>query len=103
MKVIFKNGTSVRCSAPTEQRVNNNVGGTWILVLTLYDISTSDEFEELMVSENISELNFFDENADVSKSSPLYTINGYCRINSAVIRHDTEQKCDIQLVKAMEG
>lgn len=94
MKVRLKDGTSFKCGAPTEQRVNNSTTKDWVLNMEIYNVGASETFNETFTEENISTLDFIDDTDEVAK----YSINGYTEVNSVVIRHD-ESACNVQLIK----
>jgi hypothetical protein len=96
MYVKLKNGTTVNCSNPIEQKIFK--GGTdagWICSLSLTSRLNSNEIDELVTADNMSEMTFFNDDGET-----IVTLSGYSKLTSAVIRHsDINGSVDIQLTK----
>lgn len=100
MRVKFANGVVKECTAPTEQKVFKTVGGEsgWILQLKLIGEITSTELDNLIAVENISPLEFLNE------EKTLFTLDGYNKITSSTIRHaedTTSTSVEIQFTKGL--
>lgn len=105
MKVKFANGVVKNCIAPTEQKVFKAVDGTsgWILNLRLIGEMTSTELDNLSSLKNIAPLEFMTKTEN-GEDKVLFTLDGYEKITSSVIRHaeDTESTTvEIQLTKGL--
>ena len=97
MYVKFKNGVEKVCSNPTEQKIfKGGVAAGWICAVVISDTaSTSAEIDDLLTIDNISQLTFLND-----ESAELFTINGYSKVTSAVIRHsENNGTIEIQLQK----
>ena len=109
MKVKFKNGTTKGCSTPTEQKIfKTGTSSGWILTFYLICDITSDEVDELLTEENISELTFTAEetmNAEgIIVPEKSIVLTDYNKISSSVIRHSEEKdktRVEIQLIKGV--
>jgi hypothetical protein len=105
MKVKFANGVVKNCIAPTEQKVFKTVGGTsgWILNLRLIGKFTSTELDNLIALENIVSLEFLSETEN-GEDKLLFTLDGYEKVTSSVIRHAEDiasTTVEIQLTKGL--
>ena len=100
MKITFKNQAAKPCTIPTEQKVFRGGSPTgWLVIFSITGGISSSELDELTVSENISSLDFSDDNGNT-----LFTLTGYTKLSSAVIRHKenaTETVAEIQLTKGV--
>lgn len=104
MKVKFVNGVVKNCAAPTEQKMyRSGLEPTWVLALRLIGETTSSEMDNLITEENVVSLEFFTETED-GKVETLFTLSGYAKCSSSVIRHaeDIESTiAEIQLTKGL--
>jgi hypothetical protein len=102
MKVKFANGVVKECAAPTEQKAYRaGVGVGWILMLNLSGGITSSELDELLVTDNISNLEFITK-TETEEEKTVFTLGGYEKATSSTIRYaeDTvDTKVEIQLTK----
>jgi hypothetical protein len=98
MKVQLKNGTIVGCSNPIEQKVfKGGESAGWICSLTFTDNLNSTEIDNLVTSENMSEMTFLND-----ENETVVTLTGYEKLTSAIIRHSAEKtSVDIQLTKGV--
>lgn len=96
MKLQLKNGATVGCSNPIEQKIfKNGCAAGWICSLSITDRMTSVELDELCSEDNMAELNFLTDDGEV-----FATLKDYSRLTSAIIRHsDLKDSIDIQLTK----
>ena len=105
MKVKFANGVVKGCSSPTEQKIfksNSGVSG-WALSLRLIGKITSTELDEILTVENIASLEFLTEDEN-GENKTIFTLNGYDKITSSIIRHaeeTTSTTVDIQVSKGV--
>lgn len=99
MTVKFKNGYSVNCTAPTEQRVfkgSDAVG--WVMQFNLIGPLVSDDLDCILSPENISDLTFL-----AAAGYELFTLRGYDKVSSTTIKY-TENKAstiEIQMTKGV--
>lgn len=101
MKVKFNDGTIIKCSAPTEQKMFKNADAAgWILSLTLFHSITSDELDDILTADNIGSLLFLSDD-----ESELFSLLGYNRVSSSTIRFSESanhtNKIEIQLTKGV--
>ena len=84
MKVKLKNGTMVGCSNPIEQKIfKGGESAGWVCSLTFTDNLNSTEIDNLVTSENMSEMTFVnDENETVvtCKSLRCSALRPVCRL-----------------------
>lgn len=104
MKVKFANGVVKECAAPTEQKVyRSGVGIGWVLSLRLMGEMASSELDNLITAENVSSLEFLTETEE-GEEKTLFTLSGYEKCSSSVIRHAeniTATQSEIQLTKGL--
>lgn len=105
MKVRFANGVVKDCAAPVEQKVFKTAssGVGWMLLLKLTGVITSTELDAILTEDNVKSLEF-STRADNGEDIPLFTLDGYERITSSVIRHSediTATQTEIQLTKGV--
>lgn len=108
MKVKFADNTLKSCAAPTEQKIFKTVGGEttgvgWILILKLTGEITSNDLDRLLTVQNVETLEFLTE-ADGGEDVTLFTLTGYNKISSSIIRHAedaTSTYAEIQLSKGV--
>lgn len=101
MKIKFNNGTTIACSAPTEQKMFKNADAAgWILSLTLFCSAVSNEIDEILVADNICSLMFLSDDGH-----ELFSLSGYNRVSSSTIRFSESvnhtNKIEIQLTKGV--
>lgn len=98
MKVTFPNGAILACNPPSEHTVFNAEGKRgWLCTFGITAEMTSSDAENLITVDNISNLLFSSE--EVEKS---FTIAGYTKINSIVIRYGTTgMVTEIQISKGI--
>ena len=98
MRVKFKDGTEKRCSNPVEQKLfRNGEAAGWLCSVNLSETVNSTELDAILTVDNISELMFCDDG-----SAELFSVNGYGKITSAVIRHSEDGgRVEIQLSKGL--
>lgn len=96
MFVKFKDGTTMECANPTEQKLfKNGAAAGWLCALTISEAVSSSEFDTVMTPDNVSELAFCD-----NAGEELFGIDGYSKITSAVVRHNgSSGSTEIQLMK----
>lgn len=105
MKVKFANGVVKDCTAPVEQKVFKSVsnGVGWMLLLKLTGGITSTELDVLLTEDNIKSLEFSTE-GEGGGTKTLFTLDGYDKITSSIIRHaedTTATHAEIQLTKGV--
>ncbi len=98
MQVKFKDGTIKKCSNPTEQKIFRNGAATgWLCSFQIPEAMTSSEVDAVLTEENISALTFCNDAAE-----DLFTISGYDKLTSAVVRHaENDGTVEIQLTKGI--
>lgn len=98
MQVKFKDDTIKKCSNPTEQKIFRNGAATgWLCAFQISENMNSTDVDAILTDENISELTFCKEN-----NEELFTICGYTKVTSAVIRHaENDGIVEIQLTKGI--
>lgn len=105
MKVQFKNGTEMSCTAPIEQKIFKNADAAgWLLLLNLTQELTSVELDEFIRDENIAEITFKSDATDEKASETLFRLTDYDKVTSVIIRHSEEEgksKAEIQLTKGV--
>lgn len=98
MQVKFKDGEIRGCTTPTEQKIfSNNEGIGWLLSFSIKGAATSNNIDDILFTENISELTFLDEDGN-----ELFVVNSYNKITSVVVRYSekvTDTRVDIQIRK----
>lgn len=98
MNVRFRNGETQKCTLPTEQKLfrdGENAG--WILSFSIKESVTSDKLDELLSEENISTLEFSDDENEIC------SLSGYQKATSVIIRYAVSaegSRADIQLIKS---
>lgn len=108
MKVKFADGVVKECTAPTEQKIFKTVSGEtvgmgWILILKLTGSITSTELDRILITDNVSTLEFLTETEN-GEDKTLFSLDGYSKITSSTIRHaeDTDAThTEIQLTKGV--
>ena len=105
MKVKFANGVVKDCTAPVEQKVfKAAMGGVgWMLLLRLTGAITSTELDAILTEDNVKSLKFSTV-ADNGEDAFLFTLDGYEKITSSIIRHSedtTATHTEIQLTKGV--
>lgn len=105
MKLQFKNGTKVGCTAPIEQKIfKSSEAAGWLLLLSLTQSLTSEQLDDLLNVDNISKLIFLTDGTDEEESETLFELNDYDKVTSVVIRHSEEEnktKAEIQMSKGV--
>lgn len=98
MLVKFKNETVKSCSNPTEQKLfKSGVAAGWLCAFVLSENASSTEIDELLTTDNVSELIFMNDNKET-----LFTISGYEKVTSTVIRYNEPTgTVEIQLTKGV--
>lgn len=98
MQVKFKNGEIRGCTTPTEQKIfSNNEGVGWLLSFSIKGAATSNNIDDILFVDNISELTFLDESGE-----EIFIVNNYNKITSVFVRHSEEvadTRVDIQIRK----
>lgn len=107
MKIKFKDGAVMECSAPIEQKLFKTVTGEtvdagWLLVIRLNGRITSASLDTLLSSDNLSHLEFFteDENGDINST---FVLEGYCRLSAATIRHSENTENTTTEIQIQKG
>lgn len=102
MYAKFKNGVVKECTAPTEQMIfKNNEPVGWLAVLAVKDVKTSDEAESLLANESISSMRFFNTLPVDDDTEPMFALNGYTAVQSAVVYHNSDNSFEVQLKKPL--
>lgn len=98
MRVKFKDGTEKNCSNPTEQKIfKNGEAAGWVCSLIIADKMSSTDVDSVLEVENIKELTFCND-----ESVTLFSIIGYSKVTSAVVRHNESMgSIEIQLTKGV--
>ncbi len=101
MKVVFKNGETKPCTSPVEQKVfRSQVAAGWLLMLTFTAEMTSAQLDSLVAAENILSLKFTQDDGTL-----LFSINGYNKVSSAIIRYAenvNDTRVELQLMKELK-
>jgi hypothetical protein len=101
MKVIFKNTeTKYEARGLTERRIKGENSEGWILAVVLDGDFASNNIDEVLFPENISEITIVhtDENGKTTERF----ITGYQTVSACVIRYqDTVTSLEIQLTKGV--
>lgn len=95
MKITLKNGKTIEVSNPREQKVfRANGEDGWIITFSILTPMTSNELDELITLDNISEM---------TMSETEVTIVGYNKISMLTIRYssDGNSVVDVQLTKGL--
>jgi hypothetical protein len=108
VKIRFGNGVVNVCSAPIEQKLFQQNGGTksavgWLLTLRVFGEMTSSELDDLLAEKNIKSLEFLTEN-EAGEDKVIFTLTNYINVTSSVIHHSdntTETYAEIQLLKGV--
>ncbi len=101
MKVVFKNGETKSCMPPIEQKVfkAGAVAG-WLIALAFTAEMTSDQIDNLVTADNISNLVFTSDDG-----TELFSITGYEKVTSSVIRHSepsSDTRVELQIMKELK-
>lgn len=98
MQVKFKDGNIKKCSNPTEQKIFRSGAATgWLCAFQISDAMSSTDVDNVLADENISELAFCNDDG-----KELFTISGYTKVTSAVVRHaENDGTVEIQLTKGI--
>ncbi len=99
MNITFKDGTSKACTSPIEQKLfRGGAPAGWICSFRLSEVVTSSEIDVILTDDNISKMTFSDDNG-----VELFTIDGYTKVSSTVIRYSTDNGSitEIQLSKGV--
>lgn len=101
MKVKFHDHTEKMCTAPVEQKLFRSIETPqgWLLSFSLIGEIASNEIEELLTVENISELVFMRDDG-----STICSVEDYDKVSSCVIRHaesEEETRTDVQFTKGV--
>lgn len=104
MLARFKNGQTIACASPTEQRLfKAGEPAGWMLVLVLLETFTSAEVDALLESDNFSIVEF-SETDSAEAFSAAFSVEGYDKVTSAIIRHASGERAgrvEIQLIKGV--
>lgn len=108
MKVKFKDGSTLSCTPPIEQKIFRNTGtentsAGWVLTFRLLDGITSTHLDALITAENVETLVFLTEN-EAEETIEAFTLEGYSRLTSSSIRYaenPTSTVAEIQLKKEL--
>ena len=108
MKIKFANGVVKECAAPVEQKLFKNIEGEtvgvgWLLILNILGEMTSAELDEILTNNDFSSIEFLSENENGEEKS-LFTLKGYDKNTSSVIRHAddiTKTRTEINLSKGV--
>ena len=109
MKVKFVDGSIKECAVPTEHKVFKSIGGSlvdtgWILTFRIIDnISSSEEVDTMLETENILSLEFLSETED-GELTTLFNLEGYEKVISSIIHYSedvTMTNVEIQLSKGV--
>ena len=98
MLLIFKDGTKLSCSNPTEQKIfKNGEDAGWLCAVTVSGDLNSSKVDTLLTPENISTLAFCSD-----EGKELFNIDGYNKVSSVVIRRsEALGSAEIQLSKGV--
>ena len=98
MLVKFKDGTERECANPTEQKIFKSGGAAgWMCALAITQDMASEEADAVITPENVSELTFCSDGGDT-----LFTLTGYDKITSTVIRHSAgSATVEVQMLKGV--
>ena len=98
MKIKFNNNVEKECTNPIEQKLFKNAEPVgWICSFNLKENTPSAEIDTLVIPENISVLEFLNDEGDI-----LFSLTGYQKITAVVVRHaETEGSVEIQLTKGV--
>lgn len=109
MKIKFVDGRIKECSAPTEHKVFKSIGGNligtgWILTFKIIDsISSAEEVDNMLETENIVSLEFLSETEEGERKT-LFKLDGYDKVTSSIIHYaedTTKTNIEIQLSKGV--
>lgn len=102
MKAVFKNGEAKTCTSPIEQKVfRSQTAAGWLLLLTLTAEMTSAQLDDFLTPENISDIAFAQDDG-----TSLFSIAGYSKVSSAIIRYSentTDTRVELQLMKELKA
>lgn len=100
MRVCFKNGQKTyECTEPVEQKLykagSQGVAAGWVIGFSFYGDVDSEEADNLLTPEGITELTFTGEDG-----TSAFTVNGYSKLTSCIIRHkEAVTVTEVQLTK----
>ena len=109
MKIKFVDGSIKECAVPTEHKVfktvsGNLIGTGWILTFKIIDnISSAEEVDTMLETENISSLEFLSETEN-GELTTLFKLDGYESVISSIIHYaedTTKTNVEIQLSKGV--
>ncbi len=98
MRIRLKNGTEKSCTNPVEQKVfRAGAAAGWLCSFGFKENITSTELDEILTDDNISELTFCND-----ASEELFTITGYTKVTSTVIRYsEAATEIEVQFSKGL--
>lgn len=97
MMLKFKDGTIKACSNPIEHRVlREGLPAGWICTVRILETMSSSEIDQVLTSDNISELTFCNRLLE-----ELFVLSGYTKISNIIIRHPgASSEVEVQFEKS---